>query len=110
MKKILVVLFFAFAVFSCEDREPEEVTIPDWLKPRLEELENSGECHDCKVQRWTYNDAYFYHIYCGHWSCIDCEVYWHNGEKIVWGEGIDHADYEQNKHRPMVIWQCGDKL
>uniref|UniRef100_UPI0032175118 hypothetical protein n=1 Tax=uncultured Draconibacterium sp. TaxID=1573823 RepID=UPI0032175118 len=110
LKTVLGCVFLVFIMISCEEREREEVLIPSWLKPRLIELENSGECIGCTVQRWTYKDENFYHVYCGIWSCIDCEVYRYNGDLVVWGENIDQLDYEKNKHRPVKIWECGDDL
>lgn len=103
-------LSFILLVFSCEDREPDVIIIPEWLKPRLEELENSGDCNGCTVQRWTYNEEFFYHVYCTDWSCIDCEIYHYDSTPVVWDETLNQADYEQNKDRPEIIWQCGDEL
>ncbi|MCY1720292.1 hypothetical protein OU798_08050 [Prolixibacteraceae bacterium Z1-6] len=110
LKSLFFYVLFVFAIVSCEDRTPEEVVVPSWLTPRLIELEESGDCFGCTVQRWTYKNEYFYHLYCGFWSCLDCEVYRVNGDHVVWGEDIDHADYDQNKHRPVKIWECGDEL
>ena len=110
LKNWILILLLAIVVVSCEDREPEAVIVPEWLKPRLEELENSGNCFGCQVQRWTYNDEYFYHVYCGYWSCSNCEIYNYNGDLVVWGEGIDHLDFDNNKKRPIKVWECGDEL
>jgi len=110
MKKALLIFFLGLALFSCENREPNPIVVPDWIKPRLQELENSGDCFGCTVQRWTYNDEFFYHVYCGYWSCSDCEIYHYNGDLVVWGEDIDPVDFNANKSRPKIIWECGDDL
>ena len=110
MKKFFYIFFLLLAFVSCEDREPDPVLVPEWLKPRLEELENSGDCFSCSVQRWTYNDEFFYHVYCGYWSCLECEVYRYNGDLVTWDGDVDHAGFTQNKRRPMKIWECGDEL
>lgn len=94
---------------ACQDREPDPIIIPDALKPRLLELEKSGDCFGCTVQRWTYDDAFFYHLYCSYWSCSDCEIYKFDGTLVDWAD-IDRADFEANKHRPEKIWECGDEL
>ncbi len=109
-KKIFYILVLVMAFVSCENREPLTVETPEWLTPRLLELENSGDCHGCTVQRWTYDDQFYYHVYCSYWSCLDCEVYHYDGKLVVWGETVDQADYEANKHRPEKIWECGDEL
>ncbi|QIA09781.1 hypothetical protein [Draconibacterium halophilum] len=110
MKKALLMLFLGLALVSCEDREPEPILIPEWLKPRLTELESSGECYGCQVQRWSYNEEYFYHLYCGYWSCSDCEVYHYDGRRVEWGATADPVDFNENKHRPVLVWECGDEL
>ncbi len=111
MKKYICIMFVFFALTACEEREPEPVIIPEWLKTRLTELESSGDCHLCTVQRWTYNDEFFYNFYCSHWSCIDCEIYRYDGRLIDWETTlIDRIDFAQNKTRPMIIWECGDDL
>jgi len=107
---VIILSFLAFFLINCEERETEEVIIPAWMKVRLTELQESGECNGCILQRWTYNEQYYYHLYCSYWSCSNCEVYRYNGDKVVWGEFIDPADYEQNKHRPIKLWECGDEI
>lgn len=110
MKKILALLFVIFIFSACENREPDPIVVPNWLKPRLTELENSGDCYGCTVQRWTYEEEFFYHVYCSYWSCLDCEVYRYNGDLVTWDGDIDHADFDANKTRPEIIWECGDEL
>ncbi|WP_320110753.1 hypothetical protein [Draconibacterium orientale] len=110
MRKLFYIMLFFLALLSCEDREPEPIVVPNWLKPRLVELENSGECYGCRVQRWTYNGEYFYHLYCDYWSCSNCEVYKSNGTLVEWGVTADPVDFEANKYRPTIVWECGDEL
>ncbi|MDX8338301.1 hypothetical protein SLH46_03830 [Draconibacterium sp. IB214405] len=110
MRKLFYILVFIVALFACESHEPEPILIPEWLKPQLAELESSDKCYGCRVQRWTYNEEYFYHLYCDYWSCSDCEIYHYNGTPVEWGVTVDHADFDANKHRPILIWECGDEL
>lgn len=109
-KIVFVTCILALFLLTCEERETEEITTPAWIETRLTELENSGDCFGCTLQRWTYNNEYYYHLYCNHWSCSNCEVYRYNGDKVVWGENVDPADYEKNKHRPVKIWECGMEI
>lgn len=109
MKRLIFIAFLFLAFVACEDREPEPVIVPDWLKPRLTEFESSEDCMACKVQRWTYKEEYFYRVYCSYWSCLDCEIYRYDGTLVDWTL-IDHADFDANKSRPMIIWECGDEL
>lgn len=110
MKKNAFILMVLFAFVSCEDQEPETTVAPDWLTPRLAEIENSGECEGCAVQRWEYNDEYFYQLYCSFGSCVDCEVYNSDGKLVVWGEDVDPVHFQQNKKRPEKIWECSEEI
>ena len=60
---------------SCEKEDTPNTEIPEWLQPRIEELENFDFCFDCSLTQITYQDEYYYHIYCGLWSCMYCELY-----------------------------------
>lgn len=110
MQKFLYISLIIVALLACEDREPEPIIVPEWIEPRLAELENSGECDGCQVQRWTYNEEYFYVLYCSYWSCLNCEVYHYDGTLVEWGETVDPVDFDINKHRPIKIWECDDEL
>lgn len=104
MRKIQILVVLILALAACEDREPQPITTPVWLESRIAELESS-ECPGCNIQRYTYNEEYYYHVYCNFWSCSDCEIYNYNGAEVDW-EIIDKADFMQNKQRPILIWEC----
>ncbi|WP_347838899.1 hypothetical protein [uncultured Draconibacterium sp.] len=110
MRKIFYISLFIVALVACEDREPEPIIVPNWLKPQLSELESSGNCVGCRVQRWTYNEEYFYHLYCDYWSCLDCVMFHYDGTPVEWGVTVDQADFYDKRHRPQLIWECGDEL
>lgn len=110
MKYFLLLLFIAVTIVSCEDREPEEHIIPNWLKLRLQELESSGDCHGCTVQRSTYKEEIFYHLYCSHWSCSHCEVYRYGGVLVEWGEEFPLSEWLTERKKIEILWQCGDTL
>jgi len=94
-------------MLACEDRTPDPTTIPVWLEPRIEELEASS-CPGCKVTRVTYNDEYFYHVYCNSWSCLYCEVYHYNGDAVDW-TAMDQADFLAKLSHPVIIWKCSEE-
>lgn len=110
MRKLLYIALFIVAMLACEDREPEPIFVPSWMKAQLAELEDSGNCYGCRVQRWTYNEEYFYHLYCDYWSCSNCEVYHNNGTLVKWGVTVDPVDFDSLKYRPTIVWECGDEL
>lgn len=109
VKKLAVFLLFLIA-FSCENREPAEPTIPDWLKPRLEELVKSGDCHGCTLQQSTYNEGLYYHLYCSYWSCSHCEVYDEDGNLIEWSNEFPLSNWLENRTKLVILWQCGDPM
>lgn len=110
MKKLLILLFVAIVVTSCENREPAEHLIPEWINPRLIELENTDACHGCTLQQSTYNDEFYYHLYCSYWSCSHCEVYRYDGTLVEWSEDFPLSDWLENRTQLNILWQCGDEL
>ena len=105
MKKHLFIVVLLFLFLACQDKETDSPEIPVWLGPRIAELESSG-CGGCTITRYVYKEEYYYHVYCNNWSCVYCELYHYNGTLVVWDEDTDHVDFEQNKDRPVKIWEC----
>ncbi|HPF52860.1 MAG TPA: hypothetical protein PK335_14865 [Draconibacterium sp.] len=104
MQKLQLITLLFVLLISCQDREAAPVTIPVWLEPRIQELEASG-CYGCSVTRYTYNDEFYYHVYCNYWSCSNCETYHYNGDLVDWSV-TSYADFYQNKTRPIILWEC----
>lgn len=104
MRKLQLITILFIMLVACEDREPAAVTIPQWLEPRIEELEADG-CIGCSISRVTYNDEFYYHVYCNYWSCSNCETYHSDGELVDWSV-TNYADFLENKTRPIIIWEC----
>jgi hypothetical protein len=100
-----ILLAFITTLFACEERLPEEPTVPEWLQPRIEELEASDNCIGCTIKRTTYLDEYYFHVYCNFWSCSHCEVYHHDGQLVNWEE-INFADFLEKQVNTTIIWQC----
>lgn len=106
MKKFYLISFLFIFLASCEKEETTNTEIPEWLEPRIEKLENSEHCFDCSLTRITYQKEYYYHIYCGHWSCSHCELYSDNGKLVSEIEGFDFEDFFTNKKDEIVLWNC----
>lgn len=105
MQKIIILIVLFIAIIACENREPDPVITPEWLQDRITELEDSG-CTGCSVTRVTYNEEFYYQVYCNYWSCANCEVYHYNGELVDWQE-TDFADYLAYKTNQIKLWECG---
>ena len=101
---ILVLVLFQF---SCNKEETPPLEVPDFLHPQIEELENSGECYGCTITKISFNNSFYYHLYCGYWSCMYCNLYDNNGNLVQW-EQEEFSDFLENKTVEQVIWKCGD--
>ena len=104
MRKLILGFILLVGITACEDREPDPIVTPVWLESRIAEIEDAG-CEGCSVRRYTYKEEYFYHVYCNYWSCYDCEIYRYDGTPVDW-EVIDHQDFEENKTRSVLLWEC----
>ncbi len=104
MRKLFYIALFITTLVACEDREPDPIVTPAWLESRITEIEETG-CEGCSVRRYRYKEEYFYHVYCNYWSCYDCEIYRYDGTPVDW-EVIDHQDFEENKTRSVLLWEC----
>ena len=105
MKNLYLISFLFIFLASCEKEETTNSEITEWLQPRIEELENSEHCF-CSLTRITYKKEYYYHIYCGIWSCMYCQLYNKNGELVNEIEGFDFEDFFTNKKDEVVLWSC----
>jgi len=104
MQKLVSICISILLLAACENRDPEPITTPAWLETRIAELEATG-CEGCSIKRYTYNDAYFYHVYCNTWSCYNCEIYYSNGTLVDWSD-IDPYDFDTNKSEQVLLWTC----
>ena len=110
MRILFYVALFIVVLLACETREPEPIVVPSWIKSQLVELQDSGSCDGCRLQRWTYREEHIYHLYCNDESCLDCGYFHNNGTPVEWGITINHADFDSTRYRPTIVWECGDEL
>ena len=109
MKNIYLITFLLLLFFSCKKEETTtNKDIPNWLLPKIESLENSGQCYSCSVTRITFESEYYYHLYCGLWSCVYCQVYDKNGELVDWSN-TKFSDFLEKKTDETIIWKCNSK-
>ncbi len=104
MRHFYFISFLFIFLVSCEKEETPNSEIPEWLEPRIEELENSKLCWGCSITRYTYHNEFYYNIYCGYMSCFFCELYDDNGELVC--EDFDFEDFIANKKDEVIIWGC----
>jgi hypothetical protein len=68
-----------------------EEDFPEWLLIKIREQEIMNRRDFKHINVWVYkgelNDRVTYIMYNTYWSCKLCEVYYENGEKVVWLPG-----------------------
>ena len=105
MKKIFLIAVTFLLSLSCQKDEISEPVIPEWLKPKIENFEKPGQCYGCSVTRIEYNNQWYYHLYCGIWSCMYCQLYNSEGNLVSWDQE-QFNDFFRMKKNETVIWQC----
>lgn len=105
MKNLYLISFLFIFIVSCEKEETVNSDIPEWLEPRIEELENSDLCEICSISKSIFQNKPYYHVFCGHWSCINCEVYDSTGKLVDWSE-IDIVSFAESQKESIIIWSC----
>ena len=107
MNKSVLLIIFILLIVSCDKEESPSPEVPDFLRPQIEELENSGECYGCTITKISYNNSFYYHLYCGYWSCMYCNLYDNKGDQVQWAQE-EFSDFLEHKTDEEVIWKCGD--
>jgi len=105
MKRIYFVAVTFLLFLSCHNDEIPQPIIPEWLTPKIENFEKPGECYGCAVTRIEYNNQFYYHLYCGIWSCMYCQLYDSQGNLVNWDQN-QFNDFFKKKKNETVIWQC----
>ncbi len=105
MRHFYFISFLLLFLISCEKEDTPNTEIPDWLQPRIEELENSEQCHFYSISRDTYKNQFYYDILNIAVNCILCEVYDAQGNLVEWGSDVK-MDFLNNRKGRVGIWHC----
>jgi hypothetical protein len=105
MRKIALMVFFSFMLFSCNKENVEKFPAnPDWLNDKISQMETADYYVGTTVYAYEWNNEYYYLISIGLSSCAMCEFYNYQGVKVEWTqEKID--DFQKNAKRIKVVWQ-----
>jgi len=105
MKKIVLMFFLSIMLFSCNKENDEKFPEnPDWLTEKISQMGTDFYYVGTIVYAYEWNNEYFYLISIPLSSCIMCEFYNYEGEKVEWTqEKID--DFQKNGKRIKVVWQ-----
>ena len=107
--KYLLSIIFLFAAFSCDKKNEELTTTPEWLLLKIEEIQSSEQCELYNIEKITYKGSVYFNIYCLFWNCLYCEFYDQNGTKPNWDEETWQAFIETQKES-VIYWKCGDEI
>ena len=111
----VLLLFFAGILSSCKDNDDKETKkdFPKWLVAKINEIEttNSNDIAIIKIRvfkgDWKDNVTYF--IKNNMSSCMFCEVYCENGERVILSDDaiFDFAAISENWE---IIYEFGNGI
>jgi hypothetical protein len=111
---IFILLVFAGCLSSCKDKDYyTKKDFPKWLIAKIDEIEttNSNDIAIVKIRiskgEWKDNVTYF--IKNNLTSCLFCEIYYENGEKVIL---LDNAisDFSSKSENWEIIYEFGNGL
>jgi hypothetical protein len=90
MKRLVYLLSIFLLLFNSACKK-EETKVPDqfpeWLQQKIGELTPDQKmCEITTVTIIEYNGKIYYHVYCGLWSCMYCQLFDEHGNRPVWDE------------------------
>jgi hypothetical protein len=111
MKRILLYtcIVLLIGVLSCNKDNDEIATpsqFPEWLQAKITEL--VPEDNLCKLTDVTiieYKGKTYYHIYCGIWSCMYCQLFDEQGNRPTW-ETSEWNDFFANQKEIQTLPAC----
>ena len=110
MKRLFLISFILLllGVPSCKDKD--KITPPDqfpqWLELKITELTSEFNiCESTHVTIIDYKGKIYYHIYCGLWSCLYCQLFNETGTRPNW-EPTEWEDFSANKKVVKTIPAC----
>lgn len=105
MKKAIFLFIISVLLSSCEKTiQPTFPENPSWLNQKITELESGPSYGGIKIDVFIWKDEYYYHILNPISSCLFCEFYTYQGEKIVWQVGMQN-DFFKNGRFLGCIWK-----
>lgn len=105
--KIILLLLIYITCLGCERNDEvtdENPAIPAWLQSKIAEIEDNIYYDGTLIIRHEWKSKYYYHINTPLSSCLYCEVYNHDGEKVDW-KVESRDDYLKNRKNRVVIWK-----
>jgi hypothetical protein len=90
LKRFLHFLCFAVLLWialSCGKEDTAFDQLPGWLQAKIPELVPDQKlCEITEVTIIRYNGEIYYHVYCGIWSCMYCQLFDEHGKRPTWDD------------------------
>lgn len=88
----------------------EEITnsdqFPEWLQTKIAELiPDQRSCSITNVTIIEYKGKKYFHVYCGIWSCVYCQLFDEEGNRPAW-ETAEWNDFHANQKVIKSIPAC----
>ncbi len=103
-----VCIFLLLGVLACDKKDEDTTTdqLPEWLQEKITELvPDQKSCWITDVTIIEYKGERYYHVYCGLWSCMYCQLFDKNGNRPSW-ETNQWNDFFTNKKEIKVVPAC----
>jgi hypothetical protein len=111
-KNFIIFSFLLFILYNCQinndisDPYDYEKDTPTWLKSKIDTISNSTNFYfGTKVYRYTYERSYIYYIMVPLSSCVYCELYNQNGDKIHFRNDDEFEDFINKRRNEVLIWE-----
>ena len=109
MKRLIFYLnlLIILLILSCNKEETNNSDqLPEWLQAKIAELvSDQNLCKITDVKVIEYKEKRYYHLYCGIWSCMYCQLFDQQGNRPVW-ETTEWNDFFANKKEIKVVLAC----
>jgi len=91
MKQVIsITLLLLFSITAChkEDTSVSE-EFPEWLQAKITELvPDQNLCKITDVTIIEFKGEKYFHVYCGIWSCMYCQLFDKNGNRPAWESNV----------------------
>ena len=101
--------FLFAAILGCQKNNAVntfnyEKDTPVWLREKIDSISTQKIYALTKVYRYELHNKYIYYFKIPLSSCVYCEVYDSNGNKIQFNDE-KVSDFEKNKKNEVLVWE-----
>ena len=110
MKRLILLtcIIVLTGIFACnkKDEIPDNKQFPEWLQLKIDELiPDQDLCTITTVSILEYKGKKYYHVYCGLWSCMYCQLFDEKGNRPNW-ETDEWNDFFTNEKEIKTLPAC----